>query len=235
MRKIAICDDNKAIVDKIYTLCIQFYDIDKVELECFYSGEELLLSNKHFDIIFMDMELDNLNGIETAQEIRKTDIDVLIVIVSGFEAYKKLAYPIHAFDFIDKPIDNYKLINVLKEAELYYVKKMNIVYIPFKIKDGFVKLDVDEIIYFSYENRKIRIVTIHDIFYFYDNMSILANKLKDFNYFMIHRAYIINMKHIIQIKGNDVIMCNNDILPISRHKSKAFKDSYTEYLSKHYI
>ena len=123
MRKIGICDDNKAVVETLSSICTSYYGNTKICIDIFHSGEEILRSHRNYDAIFLDIELINMNGIEVAQEIRKTDIDVLIIIVSGYEAYKSHAFPIHAFDFIDKPINADKINKVLDEVELYCSKK----------------------------------------------------------------------------------------------------------------
>lgn len=234
MRKIGICDDNEAVTKMLTSICRSYYNDTRICIDIFHSGEEMLRSSRHYDILFLDIELGNMNGIETAKEIRKTDIDVFIVIVSGYDAYKSLAFPIHAFDFIDKPVDEDKICRVLDEIELYYNKKSHVHYLSFKIKDGYIKLSCDDILYFYYFDRKVKIVTKNQEFEYYANMSELAEKMSKYQFYMIHRAYIVNMSHIKQINKLEVVMVNNELLPISRYKCKEFKDAYTKYISEFY-
>lgn len=231
MRKIGICDDNCQVVDRIKDICNNFYGNENVRINCFYSGESLLVSQQHFDVLFLDIELDNINGIETALKIRKTDMDVLIIIVSAYEDYKKEAYPIHAFDFIDKPIEEDRFHYVLNEIEVYHKKKNAVEYGAFKVKDGYVKLDLAEILYFAYEGRKIKIVTIDNEYDYCDSISELAKRMEMYDFFMVHRAYLINLRHIKAIRRKEVVICTGEVFPLSRYKSKEFKDVYTKYIS----
>lgn len=103
MRKIAICDDQPEVVQFIKKACQNFYSENKgVSIVCFASGEDVLLSDEHFDVLFMDIELENMNGIETCYELRKTDHDALLIMISANEKYKMDAYPLHVFNFLDK-------------------------------------------------------------------------------------------------------------------------------------
>lgn len=102
MNKIAICDNNPKAKEQIRKCC-EKYDAKEGNINEYYefsSGEDLLASSLHFDLIFLDIEMDDLNGIETAEQIRKTDMNVLLIIVSGYSKYKTRAYGLHVFDYM---------------------------------------------------------------------------------------------------------------------------------------
>lgn len=119
MNKIAICDNNPKAKEQIRKCC-EKYDAKEGNINEYYefsSGEDLLASSLHFDLIFLDIEMDDLNGIETAEQIRKTDMNVLLIIVSGYSKYKTRAYGLHVFDYMDKPFRSSQIEHVLQEVK----------------------------------------------------------------------------------------------------------------------
>ena len=103
--KFAICDDDIQFCNKIKSYIIEYYGENKVEISIFNSGEDFIKSKVKYDCIFLDIEMINLNGIEIATMIRNYDLDTYIIIVSGFPKYKNVAYRLHVFDYLDKPLD----------------------------------------------------------------------------------------------------------------------------------
>ena len=82
MIKIGICDDNAKIVSKIKRY-VESYDKEKADIRTFKNGEELLAEEEVFDAIFLDIDMDGINGIETAQKIRIYDKDVKIIYITN--------------------------------------------------------------------------------------------------------------------------------------------------------
>lgn len=233
-RNIAICDDDKDILRLFTNTCKTYYS-DKIinaNIDDFSSGEDLLKSEKKYDYILLDIEMDNLNGIEVSEEIRKTDIDTMIVIISGYPKYKNRAYSAHVFDYLDKPVNGNKLINLLNELERYMMKKIEKNFVTFKTIDGVVKLDVEDIIYIDYFDRKINIHTLDETFYQYGNISDMAKKMEKYNFIFPHRAYIVNMNYIEKIDGNVIKLYKKlGNIPISKLKKKEINEKFFYYLS----
>ncbi len=234
MIKIAICDDNSYVIDAIKMSCFNYYSENKVDVVSFMSGEHLLQSNNHFDLIFLDVELQNMNGLEVAKEIRKTDLHVLIVMVSGHASYKNAAFPLHVFDFLDKPITAQAIRNVLVEVDKYYSTKNKQSYLTFKIKDRYVNFHIDDIYYFCYEGRKVKVHSAKGVYEFYENMSELAKRVKKFSFIMSHQSFIINLGHVIELAKGEVVLSNFERIPLSRQKSKEFIEDYMRFIGKEY-
>lgn len=102
MIRVAICDDESKVAEKINDSVNFFLTDNKYNftVEKYYSGESLVESKKKYDLIFLDIEMKELNGIETAQAIRSKDLDVKIVYITSYTDYWRRAYKVHAFDFI---------------------------------------------------------------------------------------------------------------------------------------
>ena len=108
MIRIAICDDEIEIVTE---LSLKIDDImseigEEVKIYQFTSSNEILSCHIKFNLIFLDIEMPDLNGIETAEKIRVLDPHVQIVYVTNYRNYMKKAYRVHAFDYIQKPMDD---------------------------------------------------------------------------------------------------------------------------------
>lgn len=227
---VAICDDNSAIHKQLENYLFQYYQKNDIQLFHFLSGEALLKSTKHFDLIFMDIELENMNGIETSIEIRKTDIDVYIVMISAYEDYKKYGYSLHLFDYLDKPIKYERFIKLIEEWEKYRSREKEKQHVTFKGVHGNLRFNIDDIYYFEYTNRKIKVITTHGDFEFYGKLKEIARKMDAYGFVSSHQAYLFNLAYVLNITPQEVWLVNNYILPLSRKKLKEVNERYNQYL-----
>lgn len=232
MKNIAICDDDKSTHVKVENLLLSFYNKNDINIFHYYSGEELLDAPEVFGIIFMDIEMASLNGIETSKEIRKTDIDVFIIIISGFDDYKSKAYAIHAFDYLDKPIDEQQFIGVLKDIEKSSLIKRKDNFAFFQSSNKTLKIKIDDIYYFERCERKVKIHSVQGDFYTNELISEIAKKMELYDFTMPHRAFIVNFYHIIDFDKTEIILSNKDIVPISKLRLTEFKKLYNQYLGE---
>lgn len=112
--RIAICDDEKNIRELIANKVEKQYP--DAEIIFFQSGEELLLVDESIDILFLDIQMSGIDGMETARELRKKDKSVILVFVTAVEEYVFQAFDVRAFNYIVKPIDDGKFSDVLHRA-----------------------------------------------------------------------------------------------------------------------
>lgn len=235
IRTIAICDDDRKTQTLLELSCKEYYSLRNQEIciDAFDTGEELLLSLKKYDFILLDIEMHDLNGIEVAEKIRETDIDTMIVIISGYPKYKNRAYSAHVFDYLDKPVNKQKIFRLFDELERYISKKIKRTFLSFKTIDGVVQLDKDDIKFFEYYDRKINIHTIDNVYYMYGKISDLAKQLTKYDFIFPHRSYVVNMKFVEKIDRNTIVIGKNDLLiPISKLKRKEISDTFFNYLSR---
>lgn len=231
--KIAICDDDNVFCTKIESYIYEYYGKNSVKLSIFYSGEEFIKSKDKYDCIFLDIEMIDLNGIEIATMIRNYDLDTYIIIVSGFPKYKNVAYRLHVFDYLDKPLKKTTLFRTLDDMTMLLKKKQNVQYEHFQTNQGLVKLRVNDIVYFEYRERKINLYTNNGhIYQFYDTIYKLEDKFKKYHFISPHKAFLVNVDYIQNIHSNDLILEKDIIIPISKLKRKQIKDAYFDAISK---
>ena len=198
MIKVAVCDDEPEIADEAERYILQYgseNDID-FQINKYSCGEMLLNAEKCFDVIFLDIIMDKINGIETGKAIKNSNIKTHIIYITNFTNYSMSAHKVHAFDFIEKPIDYLKISEVLDDL-VKYMSDGQTEYICVKTDSGAETfINVDDILFFEYrEARNIVMYTADNSstgIVIRDTMYEIYERLNKTKFFMPHRAFIIN-------------------------------------------
>lgn len=226
---IAICDDEQIIGSQIENILLDYSKRTGLEIDIivFSSGEELhkYMELSHtFDLIYLDIEMESMNGLEVGKKIRnmmqnhKTDI----VYISGKDGYDRQLFDVQPLHFIPKPIDPNKVIEALKLAMIRADKLGGI--FTYKKGNELHKVLIKDIIYFESIGRQTRIVTVNSEDIFYGVTKKIFRIVMKYQFVKIHRSYIVNYNHISIFRYEEVIMSNKVILPISQAKRKEIKD-----------
>lgn len=224
MINIAICEDEKYYTEQIQTLIscqLQNYNID-----VFYSGTELLNSNIDYDIIFMDIELPDCNGIKL---LKRYNINSIIIIISSHKEEILNGYYVRALRFLLKPLDDFLFSEALTNA-VNEIKKQT--YIEVIDENNNIKnLYIKKVVYAEAGDKKTGLRTLSN--FYYSNKPI--NKLVDYfnaDFYFVHRSYIINMNFIdkIDIKTRSITMQEKSVITVSRLKWKDFRETFYKFL-----
>lgn len=229
MLRIAICDNDKAICSQIEAIILKYCARNslKSDIEVFYSGESLLshiMQGNQFDLIYLDIEMDQINGIEVGRQIRKEmkDYTTEIVYVSGKDEYDRQLFEVQPLHFIPKPIASNAVIDDLKLA-IERSKTLHGIFYYKKGCDKF-KVPIKDILYFESVGRKIKIMIAHKEDYFIGNLDDVLKNVSKEQFKKIHRSYLINFNHVSIFRYDELVMSNGDILPISQSKRKAIRE-----------
>ncbi|WP_180960097.1 LytR/AlgR family response regulator transcription factor [Finegoldia magna] len=236
---IAICDDDlkhiNLIEDMIYDLS-QKLDNFKPDIDAYLSGEELLrlIDVKDFpSILFIDVEMPGLNGIQTARELRKLSEQVLIIYVTSYETYTLESFEVRPFRYLLKPIDIKKFARAFYDA-IEYINNSNS-YVFFKKGKDHIQIDSSSIIsIFSESGRKLRVKTNNELDekVFYGKIKNIEKELNPLSFVKINSGTIINLKKVKILNAHEVIMIDGSILPISKNRKKSVIDLYSNFISK---
>jgi len=228
MIEVAICDDEPAICTLVEKIITEYAESHYIELhaQVFYSGERLIstLNERYrYDLIYLDIELEGMNGVEVGRYIREElkDYTTEIVYISGKDGYDRQLFDAHPLHFIPKPIKTSIVIDDL----MIVLRRANKLGGKFQYKKGQVihTIHTDDIIYFESLNREIMIVTTKGENKFYGNLEEIIKKISLYQFILIHRSYLVNFRHIITGKYSEVIMSNGTKLPVSRAKRKELR------------
>lgn len=229
MLKIAICEDEKHYADKLEkSLRIWALNVAVNVRIKKYTGGDLLLSGIKsegmFDLIFMDIEMERMNGLETAAKIREKDYITTLIFVSQYEDYYREAYHVHPFHFLSKPVEAEEL-----EATMNAYMKMknqDMETFSFTIRKAQYNLRLNDIIYFYSECRQVTAVCVDQRYSFYGKLSEVQRELEEKNsYFLrIHQSYLINTRYVKEYHYSNVVLHNGETLCISRDKRKRMSE-----------
>lgn len=234
MIKVAICDDEAAICTQIERIVEKFSRQEAVamDVELFLTGKELcrFIESEHsFDIIFLDIELNDINGVEVGKFIREKQNDqvVQIVYISAQTKYCMELFDIRPMNFLEKPIDEVKINKLLKLLlELYPGAGQIFLY---RIGHADYKELIKNILYFESGNRTVRMVTQSGDAIFYSTLAKVQTQLAKSDFIQIHKSYLVNYLHVIEVGTKEVKMSNQQILPISQSQRKVVRARQLQY------
>ena len=229
MINIAIVDDEKIIREQIKKL------IENKQQECvidtYSAGEELLQSDKCYDIAFLDIQMDGLNGIDTAKGLRQKTDDMILIFITGVKEYVFDAFDVVAFHYLIKPIDEQKFIVVLERAVLEIKKKKQLENAQLFVKTRYrnITLEQKDILYMESRGKKVEIHTKTDIVDAYAGIGKLEKQLRE-NFYRCHRGYLVNLAFITEYSNDSITLNNGESIILAKEKYREFVKVYMRYL-----
>ena len=229
--RIAICDDEKNIRELIKGKIANQYP--NANIIFYNSGEELLLSDNPIDILFLDIQMQGKNGMETARELRKKDKKIIIIFVTAAEEYVFQAFDVGAFHYIVKPINDTKFTEVLHRAIEEWNAKQPTNQEPeekyLMINNGgvHIKVTIDDIVYAEVFNRKVVIHKLNETIEYYGKMSDLEAVAGE-SFYRPHRAYLINFKYVEKYDATTIYLEKGTAL-MAKQKYPEFVKKYMKY------
>lgn len=231
---IAICDDDINCADLIENYIHEFENID-ADCDVYSSGEELIQTyssnTERYDVIFLDMEMEQLNGIQTANHIRAIDEYVIIVFITSHTEYMRESFKCTPFRFLVKPLDNAEFTSAFNDICKKLSKHRKV--LAFTENKAQIRLYCDDIIYCESRNHSVLIHTKEKVYKLCRPLSELQEQLDRGLFCRIHRSYIINFHYVKSIIENDIILYHiNDPIPIGRSYKKNVLIEYTKFIER---
>ena len=231
MIKIAIVEDEAAVRDQL-TDYVRRYTRQygtEFEVTCFTDGDEILENYRPaFDIIFLDVEMKRLNGMETAQRIRELDDDVLLVFITNMAQYAIKGYAVGALDYVLKPVPYFAFSQQLQKAE-EQLRRRTRHYLAVPVEGGLRRLDTSRIYYIESEGHRVRFYTEEGDFAAPGALKALEEKLADRPFARCNSGYLVNLAQVQAVQQNTVQVGPYE-LQVSRPKRKSFLAALTDYI-----
>ena len=228
--KIAICDDEQNQIEYITSIVASWstHEGHSCEIRTFASAEAFLFEyeeDKAYDILLLDVEMKNMNGIELAKRIRKDNNRAEIIFITSHFEFVGEGYEVDALHYLIKPISAEKLTQVLtKAAEKLSVEPPSVV---ISCEGETVKLYEADILYVESFLHYIVIHTKDKEYKIKENMSVFENRVSDY-FYRIHRSYLVSLKYITRISRTSVSIGNTE-LPLSRGKYDDINRAFIEH------
>ena len=226
---IAICDDEKMIREQIKELAEK--EMPDVCAGLYETGDALLAAGKQFDIVFLDIQMEGTDGIETAKRLRQKDEDTILIFITGIREYVFEAFDVAAFHYLLKPIEEEKFREVFRRAgrelEKRKSKRRETVFI--KTRNRSFSLEKDSILYIESRGKKVEIHTTGETIEAYASMNEMEGQLGG-GFFRCHRGYLVNMAHIVKYGIDSIFLSNGEKVYLTRKKHNEFVKAYMWYL-----
>lgn len=238
MINVAVCDDETNVVEQIKNYLVN-YQSDKnfqLNVNVFSNGEELLESKIVFDLIFLDIEMNGIDGIRAAKILRQRFRKTKIVYISSHSELALASYAVHPFDFIEKPLSKDKITNVLNEFMTYLSDLPNeYTIVEFKGVNGPILLEPRNIFVLEYTgNRRVTIYTSDKKYEVRGSLYNVIKLIPSDSFTSPHKSFIINMEYVKSQDNFMLFMTNNIEVPIAQKKLKEFQKEFSRFI-KNYI
>ena len=232
--EIAVCDDERYLLRELET-CL--YELGKsagilVDVECYEDGKDLVKvvnEGKRYDIIYLDVRMRHMDGLEAAYKIREIDRTVQMVYVTSHDRCMKETFRVAPIGFITKPIEKkefeetfYYALRLVEEQDAYY---------RFRYMKSDYKVAIRDILYFESKLRVAEIVLQDGCLKEYRALNDIEKSLVQSTgrFLRIHKSYLVNYQHVIRLGYEEIEMPKGITLPLSRTYKKAVEEKLRQF------
>lgn len=229
--RIAICDDEKFFRDLLKKDLEHYakrYSLDFIYSE-FSTGELLLSNDTEFDLIFMDYQMEKINGIDTVDRLRNRENETTVIFVSNYYEVALDSFKVQTYRFLTKPVN----IEKLHEALDSFIKKYNsekYVLLYNEEEDKICRIAESSIIYAEADNIYSRVRTVKSSYKFKGTLSKFERSLKSDFFYRTHRSYIVNFNFIDNYTHSEIRFENNEKASLAKTKYSDFKKKYITFV-----
>lgn len=229
--RIAYCDDEKMQYIFLKELTDKWEK--KVNIHCditvYASAEEMLFENQEsfsFDFIILDIELDKMNGINLARQIRQVDKSVTIAFLSNSKKYVFEGYEVGAVRYLLKPLTEKQIFPLLDMVQKTLEEEKQ--YIIIGVSGEKIKLAINDICYVEALGHYIAIHTGNNTYEIKMNINEISDRLNN-GFIATHRSYLVNLGCVERITRTDCILSEGHMIPISRNSYNAVNKAFIEF------
>ena len=233
MIKFAICDDEPQMAREIADQLASYMKetAGGYSVECFSSGYALLKSSEEFDVIFLDIQMERPDGMETARLLRQRDNHSLLVFVTVLKECVFDAFQVEAYDYLLKPLDSARFRQTMDRA-LGWLERDAAKNLVIQRGSGCQVVLLSDLMYCEVLGRKIylhkndgRVVD------YYDRLEELEQRV-DSRFFKCHRSYLVNLDYVSGCQGGQVLLQRGERLPVSRLRERELTQALLRHMKE---
>ncbi len=227
-----LCDDQSEFI-KEFTKQLEGYFLSRqvsFQLSVFSNGEDLLKADISPDIIFLDIKMGGLSGIETARILRNNQIRSKIIFLTAYKQYVFDAFDVDASHYLIKPVEEKKLEAVLDHV-MKQLTSAKTQFLTVQSGSCIQRFSYSDLLYLEVNNRKVTVHSQMGNVDFYGKLDTLE-KCLPVHFFRCHRSFIVNMDFVMQISKTDLLITNGELIPVSKRKYQDFSIAFMKQIQK---
>ena len=237
MLTIYLCDDDQDIAKKYSAKISEILSKNDIKntIHTFISGDDLIrfhLNQQNSpDILFLDIEMDNMNGISVAKKLRTLNFVGIIVFITSSKDYLLDSFDVEAMHYIIKGYTTpVKFQEIILKAAFLCSKKISQTFVC-ESKGVIKNIAIDNISHFEISNRIVTVFYCNEQFEFYSTLDKILEKLDSHDFVRCHRSFLVNMKYIKSIKKDCLLTTDNHNIPIGIRYSEELKKKFSKHHS----
>jgi len=233
MIRIAVCDDDRQMAYRIRDMAFQFFRGKGIEtkITCFADGAELLEYDDPTDILFLDIRMGHMDGMETAARLRSRKFGGYLIFITVLEEMVFRSFEVGAFDYLLKPFQRERFE---KTMERLFLSMQNAGESNLLIRRGRESdiVPFADIVYCEVIDRKVYLhLKSEKVIDYYERIEDLAARL-DGRFFRCHRSYLINLNYLKSYRKGTAYLEGGGEIPVSRLRSREFSDVIMQYMKE---
>ena len=237
MIKIAVCDDEEIFGKKLYAIISQYLEEKKLffEIDTFHAGTEFVALGPEmskYQIVFLDINMDELDGIETAKKLRNYCKDSYLVFVTAFLNYTLEGYKVEAIRYILKGATNFKdLVYEALDAiceKMRYVEQKEV----FDFKEGKKEISMNRIAYIESNLHKLNFYVVESDYVSYtlsSTLNAIEDRLEEKRFARIHQSFLVNLDFVVSISNYKAYLQNGNVLPIAKNRFRDAREKFVKF------
>lgn len=230
MIRIGVVDDESASRDLVLGHLARFQSENGVtfDVRTFTDGREIVTGYRpDFDILFLDVQMNDLDGLDTARHIRTLDTHVVIVFVTNMAQYAIHGYEVDALSFLVKPVPWFAFSQELRRS-IDRVHRSGAESIMLTLNGALARVELTDIVYVESIKHRIVVHAVDRTYSLTGTLKAFEAELDDKGFFRSNSCYLVNLRHVTAVHVSSCVMLGGDELQVSRPRKRAFLDALAD-------
>lgn len=233
MLRIAIVEDELSYIHTLEEYLHRYEAENRItfQISTFLDGLEIASEYRAgYDIILLDIQMKHMDGMTTAETIRRLDEDVTFIFITSTVQFAVQGYLVDALGYVVKPVSYLAFSQILKKAVRQAEKRSTKTYLDIEVETGQLRLDTSHIYYVESQRHNVIVHTENGHFLTSGPLKRMELLLSDKGFSKCHNAYLVNLRHVTGVLQNSVLLSDGQTLPVSRSRKKAFMETLTDFI-----
>lgn len=229
--RVAVVDDDQESRELIQNYLARYEHENgiQINIETFTDGSELIASYQpRFDILFLDVDMHNLDGLASARIIRETDPAVVIIFITNMAQFAVKGYEVDALSYLVKPVFYFAFCQQVARA-MDRLKQNLDEYVLFNVGGELMRVNLSEVTYIESVKHHLLIHTLSDKIQITGTLKDITKRLENHGFFRSNSFLLVNLRHVVSFRNQVSTLTGGTELPVSRSRKKPFLEALTRY------